>query len=156
MTDEEAEEFLRASILSPNVMSWGVVDKNNLTNYRHPAPLVGFISFEFNGPYNGYFHVASPRSAWGKGLIDEAARAVIKQAFTDSEILRASAVILDNNRPAKSLCYRLGFKRDGVFEDFVRKNGQPMAVVHFGLTRVRWNEQMAPATEQAPVTEQEE
>ena len=43
---QEAEEFLYAGLQNPAVISWGVIDKNNLTNYHHPAPLVGFISSE--------------------------------------------------------------------------------------------------------------
>jgi RimJ/RimL family protein N-acetyltransferase len=163
MSNSETEEFLQAGLQNPTVTSWGVIDKNNITGYHHPAPLVGFISFEVGSPYNGYFHVASPRSAWGKGLIEEAGYEAINWIFNNSQVTRVSAAILDKNRAAKSLCYRLGFKRDGLFEDFVIQNGQPLAVAHFGLTRTAWSEQQEnpcqvsqkPSSQSLPTSSQE-
>jgi RimJ/RimL family protein N-acetyltransferase len=48
--------------------------------------------------------------------------------------------MLDRNKPAKALAHRLGFERDGRFENFTQQNGQPQAVIHFGITRNKWEE----------------
>ena len=141
--DEETfGRYLHDSVLSPTMKTFGVIDKFNVTEYRHEAPLVGFVSVERVSPYNAYLHVASSRSCWGEGLMDEAGIAVLKLVFEadDPDLQRVSAAILDKNNAAKALAYRCGLLREGKFPAFIRQNGQPLAVVHFGMTRERWNE----------------
>lgn len=135
------ESTIAKTLQQPHVASWGIIDKYNATNSKHEAPLVGFISFELAGDYNGYFHVASSRVAWGRGFVEEGVQAVLPLLFQAIPTLqRVSASVLDKNKPAKSLAYRLGFTKEGRFEAFTRQNGQPMAVAHFGLTKAAWEE----------------
>jgi len=141
-TEEQFEKYLHESILSPAMKTFGIIDKNNITQSWHEAPLIGFVSLERTSPYNAYFHVASSRSCWGKGLMDEAGMAVLKLVFEsdDPTLQRVSAAILDKNSPAKGLAYRCGMVKEGKFPAFILQNGQPMTVVHFGITKDRWNE----------------
>lgn len=138
-SEDELLEFLHQFVQRPNVISWGVIDRDNVTGYRHEAPLIGYVSFEQFSPFNGYLHIASARSAWGKGLMDDAAAEVIKLLFENSPyLLRLSCAILAKNGPAKALAYRMGFKKEGSFASFVLQNGQPQDVLHFGLTREQY------------------
>jgi len=122
--------------------TWGIIDKNHLTNIRHEAPLVGFGMFEpVLSPgtmivRGGFFHVATARKAWKTGLIDEAGELVIRELFENiPTLLRISALMLEKNSPAKSLCRRMGFKFEGVLEDMVLQERSPQSMVLFGLTR---------------------
>jgi RimJ/RimL family protein N-acetyltransferase len=120
-TEDELESYLSTILASPTMISWGIIDKFNQVNSKHEAPLVGFIGYEPMGAFNGYFHVASNRSCWGKGFVDEAGRAAISAIFsTYPSVLRVSAAMLDRNKPAKALAHRLGFERDGRFEAFTQ------------------------------------
>lgn len=119
--------------------SFGIIDKNQLTNRRHEAPLVGILIFEPGGPHNGYWHVATSRRAWGTGLVDEAARLAFQYAFDHyPQLTRLSASIAERNYPARGLTKRLGFKCEGVLEDIMVLDGQPLSMVHYGLTRKNW------------------
>jgi len=125
--------------------SFGIIDKNHLTNVKHEAPLVGILIFEPGGLHNGYWHVATSRRAWGTGLVDEAAKLAFQWAFdTYQPLTRLSACIYDKNYPAQNLAKRLGFKREGLIEDMFVLDGQPRNMAHFGLTRKAWQATQIP------------
>lgn len=127
--------------LPADVRTFGVVDKRQQVDAKVDAALIGMLAFEPASPYNGYMHVASRRKAWGTGLIEEASKLVITELFTSNEQLcRLSAMVFDKNAPAKSLLVRMGFKREGIFPEFVRQNNLPVTIAHYGLTRSSYNE----------------
>jgi RimJ/RimL family protein N-acetyltransferase len=137
--DKFVMELLKTELSAPFTSSWAVIDKFNVTNSHHEVPLVGFLQCQLFSPYNGYMHVMSSRSCWGKGLMDEAFNKVIDGLFSENpQICRLSMVIFDKSRPAKSFAFRHGFKLEGKFDDFTRKDGKPIRVVHLGLLRRDW------------------
>lgn len=150
-TIEEYTQFLTEAL--PAFRSYGVIDKFNALHMDHPVPLIGIIAFQPDGtPWNGYLHVASTRRAWGggreandrrerTGLFDEACQYAFANLFeTQPELLRLSAIILERNWAARNLAKRMGFVCEGKFEDMVRQRGEPRSLVHYGLTRRRWEE----------------
>lgn len=121
--------------------SWGIIDKNHITNIKHEAPLVGIVMFEPAGIRTGYFHVATARKAFKTGLIDEAVQLTIKYLFNTVQTLtRLGAYMDEKNAPAKALAKRAGFKYEGLLEDAIVRDGIPRNVIYFGLTRRRWNQ----------------
>ena len=129
--------------------SWGIIDKNHLTNIKHEAPLVGIGLFEPAGIRHGFFHVATARKAFKTGLIDEAGQLVIQQLFDSiPTLLRVGAYMDERNAPAKALCKRIGFKFEGLCEDMISRNGEPKNIAYFGLTRRKWNELCLSAKQQ--------
>lgn len=66
---EQVEGALREFL--PQATSFGVIDKNHLTNSHHEAPLVGMLLFERASPTNAYLHLACGRKAWGGKFIDQ-------------------------------------------------------------------------------------
>lgn len=122
--------------------TWGIIDKNHITNVNHEAPLVGIGMFEPATIRHGFFHVATARKAFKTGLIDEAAQLVIKYLFDNiPTLLRVGGYMDEKNAPAKSLCKRLGFKFEGLVEDMIIREGIPRNVVYFGLTKRAWQAQ---------------
>jgi RimJ/RimL family protein N-acetyltransferase len=68
--------------------------------------------------------------------MDEAGQVLIKHIFDSwPTLLRISGAILNNNKPAKAFAKRMGFKQDGLLQDFVTQDGQPRSVAHFGILR---------------------
>lgn len=138
-SDEEIVQFLTHRL--PLIRSWGVIDKNSLTNPKQEAPIVGLIVFEPGSPYNGYTHLASNRKAWGNklcdpSLMDQAAALCVAEVFDSMpDIQRISVATFAKNAPAKAMCKRLGFHKDGYFVNMGKIDGVPQDVVHYGLTR---------------------
>lgn len=139
-TQEHFLQFMTQTL--QNCPSWGIVDKNHITNIKHEAPLVGVIIFEpivvpaTNVVRNGYFHVATARKAWRTGLVDEAGRLAIQEIFQEiPTLLRVSGYMVEKNFPARSLCKRLGFTYEGLVADMFMREGKPENMVLFGLTR---------------------
>jgi RimJ/RimL family protein N-acetyltransferase len=119
--------------------SWGVVDKNQLTNQKHEAPLVGIVLIEPAGVRQAFLHFASARKAFKVGLIDEAAELVAKTAFNNvPDLLRLGAYLDEANGPAKGLLKRLGFRFEGVCHDAALRGGQLRNLVYYGLPRRMW------------------
>lgn len=144
-TDEELYGLLEAHVASH--MTWGIVDKSNLTNgSKTDIPLVGIIIFDKTSPYNGYIHVASNRKAWGNkianpGLIEQAGHLVIPNIFElNPDLKRISIAVEDNNKAAISLAKRVGFKQDGCFKDMVMQKGKSRNAVHFGYLRSEYEQ----------------
>jgi len=134
---EEFEAFF--THLIPNLQSFAVIDKHNTLKMNHEAPLIGMIAFEPQSIWNGWLHVASTRKAWGSGLFEEGTRKAIDHIFANNpELRRMSAIVLQNNYPARGLARRLGFVNEGTFEDWVTQKGEPKHVVQYGMTKRRW------------------
>ena len=63
------------------------------------------------------------RDEWGKGLMGEAAAAIVKHAFEDLKLHRIEAEIDPNNAPSIHLAETLGFVREGILREHVFANG---------------------------------
>lgn len=136
-TQEDFVQFM--SGLLPNVLSWGIIDKNHTTNIKHEAPLVGVVMFEPSSPNTGYFHVATARRSWKTGLVDEAVELVIEKLFEENPTLtRLGVCVLRRNAPAISLAKRHKFQYEGTLRDVVTQGGEPQDMVSLSLTRRDW------------------
>lgn len=137
---QTVEEFIpwTASRLA-NVLSYGVIDKNNILNMKHEVPMIGFISVEPAGPRAAYTHVASTRRAHGKGLMDEGFKLAIGDTFTQvPSLLRIGGAIIPWNKSARSFVERAGFQYEGRIRHATTQKGKPIDLVHYGLTRESW------------------
>lgn len=138
-TKEDFEVYMRNYLAMPHVASFGIIDRNNLLEMPHTAPLVGIIVFEGAGKYNGYFHVATTRAAWGTHMIDQAGAVAIEQLFRQEPSLhRVSATVNDKLAPAKALLRRLGFRFEGLIRKALPIGGVMYDVAHFGLLHTDW------------------
>ena len=150
-TLEEYCEAMRVQLTEGGMVSYGVIDKHNVVGYTHPAPLVGIVGFEPHTAWNCYIHLAMNRRAWKYHMADEAVTLALRDVFENTELLRVSAFVLENNRPVRYMAQRMNFVREGLYEDWCTQEGKPVNVMHFGLTKTRW---MAPViTESAVVGE---
>jgi RimJ/RimL family protein N-acetyltransferase len=138
-TPEDFNIHLRTLLALPGVRSFGVIDKDNKLNIPHEAPLIGMLLFEPAGPWNCYIHLASTRRAWGSGFIDEAITVAVDTLFAEQpDLQRISAFVMPANAPVKGLARRMGMRYEGCMRNIILKNGNPMNLLHFGITRPEW------------------
>lgn len=104
--------------------------------------IAGTINFTqiFKGPFQAcYLGYGIGAEYEGKGLMSEALREVIKLMFSRYRIHRIMANHLPENSRSEKLLGRLGFKREGVAEDYLFINGQWRAHVLNSLTNQNWS-----------------
>lgn len=141
-TDDQIEGYLRSLLSQPNIRSWGIIDKANLTKAKKlDTPIIGFLIAEFIGTNNAYLHVASNRRAWGPKLAQpsltaQGAELVINHLFESvSALTRLSVTTLASNKAARHLAEQVGFKKDGYFINMIVGPTGPVDVIHMGLVR---------------------
>lgn len=138
---EEYEEYFKS--LNKQGLTYGIIDKLNVTNSTQvEAPIVGVIMLEPASPTNFYGHIAMSRKAgksyklYGVSMADEAVNLMTDYAFqTFPHLQRISALVLESNRPVRSLMARTNFQQDGQFEKWFTQSGEPRTACHYGKVR---------------------
>ncbi|RPI30240.1 MAG: N-acetyltransferase [Chloroflexota bacterium] len=75
---------------------------------------------------------------WGRGLMTEALRAVVKHGFTTMSLNRIEALVnLDNDRSIRVL-ERLGFQREGLLREYGFWRGEYWDLYCYSLLRKEW------------------
>lgn len=134
-------DFIRMVLASPGVRSWAVLDRDDTLGKGVPGAIIGIFMFEPYSSFNGFLHVASGFSAFGSGLMDEAAVLVFQELFdSQPKLQRLSAFIHEKNIPAQNIAKRTGFKKEGTLEDAILQRDEPASLVIMGLTRRRWED----------------
>ena len=78
------------------------------------------------------------RSSWGRGLLREAAAAVIDDAFCRMDLQRLEAQINPRNIPSCRVVESLGFQREGILRKRWIDKGTPSDCAFYGLLREEW------------------
>lgn len=148
---EQYTEYISKLISIPSVMTWGVIDKNRLTNDRHEAPLVGVVMFEATAN-GGFVHFASARKAFKMNLLDEALAQVVQYAFEASpSVLRIGCHVDERNYPAKALLRSSGFRFEGTCRGAFVQHGEPRDTAMFGITRADYETRYVSLADQVNV-----
>lgn len=78
------------------------------------------------------------RENWGKGFGREAMELALKFAFHELNLHRVQLSVFSYNQRATTLYQKLGFTREGVFREFLERDGQRFDMILFGLLRSEW------------------
>lgn len=76
---------------------------------------------------------------WGKGFAFEMAEAIVKQAFSDSNIHKIIASCNVNNKKSEHIMKKLGMKKEGIIRKVRFKNNQWEDEIRYGLLREEWD-----------------
>ena len=79
------------------------------------------------------------RVHWGKGLIPEAAQAVIDWAFKEYELAKISASTDLQHLRSTRVMEKVGMTREGVFRSHKRGRGERIDEVYYGILREEWD-----------------
>jgi RimJ/RimL family protein N-acetyltransferase len=78
------------------------------------------------------------RDAWDQGYGTEALHLALQYAFDELNLHRITLTVLAYNERAIALYERAGFRREGVFRDFGRRDGRRYDMYLYGLLRPEW------------------
>jgi [ribosomal protein S5]-alanine N-acetyltransferase len=82
------------------------------------------------------YSIAEPH--WGRGLVAEAARAVIEYVFEEYATERLQARVFVGNDASERVLRKLGFTREGVLRSLVLRRGRWWDIVMYSLLRSEW------------------
>ena len=74
----------------------------------------------------------------GKGYGYEAMYLALTFAFSELNLHRVSVTVFSYNERSIALCEKVGFQREGVFREFIHREGQRFDMILFGLLRHEW------------------
>jgi len=78
------------------------------------------------------------RDAWGQGYGTEALHLALQYAFDELNLHRITLTVIAYNERAIALYEQAGFRREGVFREFGRRDGRRYDMVLYGLLRPEW------------------
>ena len=82
---------------------------------------------------------------WGRGVGREAVRLALSRAFAELGAHRVYARVASPNDRSRALFEGLGFRREGVMRDHLRREGETIDVELYGLIADEWDGGEPPA-----------
>jgi RimJ/RimL family protein N-acetyltransferase len=110
-----------------------------ITLKENPSELLGMISIEWSEQKQdaeiGYWLV---ESQWGKGVMTEAATAMIAEAFEHRGVGKIISCFFNENPASGKVLTKAGFEITGQCRHFSKAQNQEVPVTTVALTRTRW------------------
>lgn len=105
--------------------------------------LIGVLDLDGIGWNNrtAWFSIAIGDAAnRGRGYGTEASVLGLRFAFDELNLRRVSLTVFSYNQPAIAIYEKLGFVREGVYREFIERDGQVFDMYLYGLLRREWRE----------------
>lgn len=80
------------------------------------------------------------RPYWGRGIMTAVVAELCRHAFLDWGLKRLVAEVFVGNQASCRVLQKCGFRREGLLQEHIFKNGRLMDVQVYGLLRRRWEE----------------
>ena len=133
-TRQDAEKFVTRSVLTP----W---ETRPTFAIVHDSKVVGGTNLSVNEPHGvaslGY---GIAKVHWGKGLVPEAAKAVVGWGFEKHRLAKIYAIADLRNVQSHRVMQKLGMTREGVLRSHRRERGERVDEVYYGILRNEWEE----------------
>ena len=95
-----------------------------------------FWTSQPNGSMELGYALAEPY--WGRGLVVEAARAVVDHTFRTYAVERLQARVMEGNVASLRVLEKLGFRFEGTLRSLLYRRGRYWDVHHFAVLRDEW------------------
>jgi RimJ/RimL family protein N-acetyltransferase len=115
----------------PGLRTWGVLDQTD-------GKLIGIVIYEPFGRMGGRTYVASARRAWGRGLMEDAARLVTNELFANPQTGYLFGFVTSNNAPARAFNERVGMRLKDILPDYTVQDGKRRDMLIYEMTREAW------------------
>ncbi len=135
-SEAELSRWLEELEKTENTVAFAVrlLDDNELIGYTE---LDGIL---WPHGVSGFSIAIGDRAIWGKGYGYEAARLALAFAFDELNLHRITATIFSYNKRSIALFDKLGFQYEGVFREFLQRDGKRHDMLLYGLLRREWKE----------------
>ena len=134
---QDAEEFVARQLL----LSW---DTNPGWAIVMKSRVVGSIALGVDVQNeSGELNYAIRRDQWGKGLMAEAARAVMEWGFKERGVAKIFATADLRNRQSWRVMEKLGMSREGLLRSHFKAREGRSDSLHYGILREEWEERSA-------------
>ncbi len=100
--------------------------------------LVAIDEIEWNNQVGGLAIGLGGSAHWGKGYGFEASQLALAFAFNELNLRRIQLGVFSYNARAIALYEKLGFQREGVYREYILRDGQPFDMYLYGLLRHEW------------------
>ncbi|HEY8891154.1 MAG TPA: GNAT family protein [Clostridium sp.] len=107
--------------------------------------LIGVTGFENISWNNGtaliYIGIGEEKSR-GQGYGTEAFKLTMEFGFEELNFHRIYLTVLEYNEPAIKLYEKIGFKREGIYREFIHRDGKRYDMYLYGLLRPEWEDSL--------------
>ncbi len=127
----DAEEFVaKAMLYDPGAVSmWAIV---------HEGRCAGSIYLRGESSGSATLGYSLARPLWGRGLMTEAARAVVVHGFEDRKLARIFAFVIVGNDPSARVLEKVGMRREGTLRSNRVVHGDRVDEVLYSILREDW------------------
>lgn len=123
LSRDEKELYLAIRQRNSDLLLGYIVIDGILWNHR-----VGWLAMAIGEPAN-----------WNKGYGSEALCLMVDFAFRELNLRRLQLTVFSYNDRAIALYEKLGFQKEGVYREFLERDGENHDMLLYGLLRKEWN-----------------
>lgn len=100
--------------------------------------ILGFDGIEWSNQVAWLSIGIGDSSYWGQGYGYEATQLALAYAFQELNLYRLNLTVFSYNNRAIKLYEKCGFKREGVYREYLQRDGQRHDMYLYGLLRQEW------------------
>jgi [ribosomal protein S5]-alanine N-acetyltransferase len=111
-----------------------------ITLKSEPERMIGALGAHWVSPPNGTMEMgyAIGEPYWGRGIVVEAARALMRFVFTEYAVERFQARVIAGNDASERVLAKLGFTREGTLRSSLFRRGAWHDLIMYSLLRREW------------------
>ncbi|MGE5702707.1 MAG: GNAT family N-acetyltransferase [Clostridia bacterium] len=135
---EQIEEWLDGARKSANSYLFGI-------RLKETDELIGYVEIDgilWNHRVAGIAIAIGTQTQRGRGYGREALERLLAFAFMELNLHRVQLTVFAYNQPAITLYEKMGFKQEGVYREFLCRDGQRHDMLLYGMLEREWRERM--------------
>jgi RimJ/RimL family protein N-acetyltransferase len=138
-TEDEIARWLESEQRSPNNVLFGIrlLDTDDLIGW------VELDGIQWNHGVCSLGIAIGSRSMWGQGYGAEALSLMLQFAFSELNLHGVHITVFSYNERAIKLYENLGFQREGVYREYLHRDGKRHDMLLYGILRREWENRTA-------------
>ncbi len=135
-TEEELKFMIKEVRQSNDSFIFAVKDMEN----DKFIGVTGFENIQWNNGVAVIYIGIGDEDYRGKGIGKEALALTMNFGFQELNLHRIQLNVLSYNKPAINLYEKLGFKREGIYREFIHRDGKRYDMYLYGVLRFEWED----------------